>query len=77
MMKGLKKWRIFSLLAVLTVFLSGCGQEELSTLLPAGQVARDQFSLLMLASAIMLLVIIVVMIIYRSCSRSFPTFEIG
>ena len=40
MMKGLKKWRLFSLLAALTVFLSGCGQEELSTLLPAGQVAQ-------------------------------------
>lgn len=64
MMKGLKKWRLFSLLAALTVFLAGCGQEELSTLLPAGQVGRDQFNLLLLSSAIMLLVIIVVMIIF-------------
>ena len=63
-MKGLKKWRLYSLLAALTVFLSGCGQEELSTLLPAGQVARDQFTLLMLASGIMLFVILVVVIIY-------------
>ena len=64
MMKGLKKWRLFSLLAALTVFLAGCGQEELSTLLPAGEVGKDQFNLLMLSSAIMLLVIIVVVIIY-------------
>ncbi|MEK3935226.1 cytochrome c oxidase subunit II [Sporosarcina sp. FSL W7-1349] len=64
MMKGLKKWRLFSLLAVLTVFLAGCGQEEISTLLPAGQVGRDQFNLLLLSSAIMLLVILVVVTIY-------------
>ena len=36
MMKGLKKWRLFSLLAALMVFLSGCGEEYLSTLTPAG-----------------------------------------
>ena len=64
MMKGLKKWRLFSLLAALTIFLSGCGEEYLSTLAPAGQVGRDQFNLLLLASAIMALVIIVVVIIY-------------
>ena len=63
-MKGLKKWRLFSLLAALTVFLSGCGKEELSTLLPAGQVAQDQFTLLLLSSGIMLFVILVVVIIY-------------
>ena len=59
----------------LTVFLAGCGQEELSTLLPAGQVGRDQFNLLLLSSAIMLLVIIVV-IHLRSCHCTFQTFEI-
>ena len=64
MMKGLKKWRLFSLLAALTVFLAGCGQEGLSTLLPAGEVGKDQFKLLMLSSGIMLLVILVVVIIY-------------
>ncbi|MEK5039688.1 cytochrome c oxidase subunit II [Sporosarcina sp. FSL K6-3457] len=64
MMKGLKKWRLFSLLAALTVFLAGCGQEELSTLLPAGQVGQDQFNLLMLTVIIMSLVILVVVLIY-------------
>ena len=49
MMKGLKKWRLFSLLAALTIFLSGCGEEYLSTLTPAGQVGKDQFNLLLLS----------------------------
>ncbi|WP_339249488.1 cytochrome c oxidase subunit II [Sporosarcina sp. FSL W8-0480] len=77
MMKGLKKWRLFSLLAVLTVFLAGCGQEELSTLLPAGQVGRDQFNLLLLSSAIMLLVIIVVVTIYLIALVRFRRSKLG
>ncbi len=77
MMKGLKKWRLFSLLAALTVFLAGCGQEELSTLLPAGQVGRDQFNLLLLSSAIMLLVIIVVMVIYVAAIVRFRRSKLG
>ncbi|WP_318616024.1 cytochrome c oxidase subunit II [Sporosarcina sp. YIM B06819] len=77
MMKGLKKWRLFSLLAALTVFLAGCGQEELSTLLPAGQVGQDQFNLLMLSSAIMLLVIIVVVIIYVIAIVRFRRSKLG
>ncbi|MBE1553593.1 cytochrome c oxidase subunit II [Sporosarcina limicola] len=77
MMKGLKKWRLFSLLAALTVFLAGCGQEELSTLLPAGQVGQDQFNLLMLSSAIMLLVIIVVVTIYVVALVRFRRSKVG
>ena len=77
MMKGLKKWRLFSLLAVLTVFLAGCGQEELSTLLPAGQVGRDQFNLLLLSSAIMLLVILVVVAIYLVALVRFRRSKLG
>ena len=77
MMKGLKKWRLFSLLAALTVFLSGCGQEELSTLLPAGQVGKDQFNLLLLSSGIMLLVIIVVVIIYVVAIVRFRRSKLG
>lgn len=77
MMKGLKKWRLFSLLAVLTVFLAGCGQEELSTLLPAGQVGRDQFNLLLLSSGIMLLVIIVVVTIYLVALVRFRRSKLG
>ena len=77
MMKGLKKWRLFSLLAVLTVFLAGCGQEELSTLLPAGQVGRDQFNLLLLSSGIMLLVILVVVAIYLVALVRFRRSKLG
>ena len=77
MMKGLKKWRLFSLLAVLTVFLAGCGQEELSTLLPAGQVGKDQFNLLLLSSGIMLLVIIVVVTIYLVALVRFRRSKLG
>ena len=77
MMKGLKKWRLFSLLAVLTVFLAGCGQEELSTLLPAGQVGRDQFNLLLLSSGIMLLVILVVVVIYLVALVRFRRSKLG
>ncbi|WP_172369804.1 cytochrome c oxidase subunit II [Sporosarcina jiandibaonis] len=77
MMKGLKKWRLFSLLAALTVFLSGCGQEELSTLLPAGQVAKDQFNLLLLSSGIMLFVILVVVIIYVVALVRFRRSKLG
>ncbi|MDN4608991.1 cytochrome c oxidase subunit II [Sporosarcina highlanderae] len=77
MMKGLKKWRLFSLLAVLTVFLAGCGQEELSTLLPAGQVGRDQFNLLLLSSGIMLLVIIVVVAIFLVALVRFRRSKLG
>ncbi|MCM3637994.1 cytochrome c oxidase subunit II [Sporosarcina luteola] len=77
MMKGLKKWRLFSLLAVLTVFLAGCGQEELSTLLPAGQVGQDQFNLLLLSSAIMLFVILVVVVIYLIAIVRFRRSKLG
>lgn len=77
MMKGLKKWRLFSLLAALTIFLSGCGEEYLSTLTPAGQVGRDQFNLLLLSSAIMALVIIVVVIIYVVALVKFRRTKVG
>lgn len=77
MMRGLKKWRLFSLLAALTIFLSGCGEEYLSTLTPAGQVGRDQFNLLLLSSAIMALVIIVVVIIYVVALVKFRRKKVG
>ena len=77
MMKGLKKWRLFSLLAALTVFLAGCGEEELINASPAGQVGRDQFNLLLLSSGIMLLVILVVVIIYVVAIVSFRRSKVG
>lgn len=77
MMKGLKKWRLFSLLAAFAVFLAGCGQEEISTFQPAGQVAKDQFNLLLLASGIMLLVITVVVLIYSIALVRFRRSKLG
>lgn len=76
-MKGLKKWRLFSLLAAFAVFLAGCGQEEISTFQPAGQVAKDQFNLLLLASGIMLLVITVVVLIYSIALVRFRRSKLG
>ncbi len=64
MMKGLKKWRLFSLLAVMTVFLSACGEEYISTLQPAGAVGKEQFNLLLFSITIMALVTVVVSVLY-------------
>ena len=64
MMKGLKKWRLFSLLAVMTVFLSACGEEYITTLKPAGAVGREQFNLLLYSIVIMAFVTIVVSVLY-------------
>jgi cytochrome c oxidase subunit 2 len=77
MMKGIKKWRLFSLLTALTVLLSGCGSEHLSTLNPAGQVARDQYNLMLLSTGIMVLVIIVVMIVYILTIIKFRRSKVG
>lgn len=77
MMKGIKKWRLFALMATLLVFLAGCGREEISTLIPAGEVAQDQFNLLILSSIIMLFVIIVVSIIFVLAIVKFRRSKMG
>lgn len=77
MMKGIKKWRLFSLLTALTVFLSGCGAEHLSTLNPAGQVGRDQYNLLLISGAIVAFVIIVVTIVYILTIVKFRRSKVG
>ncbi len=77
MMKGLKKWRLFSMLTALMIFLAGCGDEHLSTLTPAGQVGRDQLNLMILSTAIMVLVIIVVMIVYIIAIMKFRRSKLG
>jgi len=63
-MKRLAKWRMISMLAIMTLILSGCGEPFLSTLRPAGEVAKEQFDLMMLSAAIMVGVIIVVTLIF-------------
>lgn len=60
----LSKWRLFSIVAMLALVLSGCGEPFLSTLQPAGEVAQSQYDLMILSTLIMVLVIIVVVIVY-------------
>ncbi|MGE8206767.1 cytochrome c oxidase subunit II [Heyndrickxia sp. NPDC080065] len=64
MKQWLKKWRLVSVLAVLTLALSGCGEPFLSALKPAGEVARKQYHLMLLSVFIMVLVIAIVVIIF-------------
>ena len=46
------------------LFLSGCGEPFLSTLKPAGEVAQQQYDLMVLSTAIMVGVILVVVLIF-------------
>ncbi|MBD8035563.1 MULTISPECIES: cytochrome c oxidase subunit II [Solibacillus] len=77
MMKGLKKWRLFSLLTVMTVFLSACGEEYISTLRPAGAVGKEQLDILILAIWIMTLVVVVVSAIYLVAFFKFRRTKVG
>ena len=52
------------LVSALTLFLAGCGTNELSTLRPAGEVGREQFNLMVISIIIMILVIVVVTILF-------------
>ena len=63
-MKGQSKWRQILLFFVVTLVLSGCGEPHLSTLQPAGEVAKAQYDLMLLSTAIMVGVIIVVVLIF-------------
>ncbi|WP_050614654.1 cytochrome c oxidase subunit II [Bacillus testis] len=64
MEKRLKKWRLFGLLSLLALVLSGCGKRSLSALQPAGEVAEKQYGLMVLSTSIMVLVIVVVTLIF-------------
>lgn len=77
MMKGLKKWRLLSMLTALMFFLAACGQEQISTLTPRGPVAAEQFNLLLLSTAIMTFVIIVVVVIYVMALKKFRRSKVG
>lgn len=64
-MKRLAKWRLASLLAILTLVLSACsGQPYLSALQPAGAVAKKQYDLMVFSTIIMIAVIAVVAVIF-------------
>lgn len=60
----LTKWRLLSVFAVLALVLSGCGEPFLSTLKPAGEVAKQQYDLMILSTIIMIGVIVVVTVIF-------------
>lgn len=77
MMKGLKKWHLFSLLAVMTVFLSACGENYISTLKPAGSVGKQQLNILFIAISIMALVVIVVSFLYLFAFAKFRRSRLG
>ncbi|WP_066289523.1 cytochrome c oxidase subunit II [Bacillus sp. FJAT-29937] len=63
-MKRLAKWRLASLFAILALILSACGNANLSTLQPAGEVAQEQYDLMVLSTAIMVGVIAIVAVIF-------------
>lgn len=63
-MKKQAKWRLYSLLILMALILSGCGKPYLSTLQPAGEVAERQYDLMLLSTIIMVGVIAVVSIIF-------------
>ncbi|WLR43656.1 cytochrome c oxidase subunit II [Bacillus carboniphilus] len=64
MKKWLTKGRPLALFAMLALFLAGCGEPFLSTLRPAGEVASDQYSLMVLSTLMMSFVVVVVTIIF-------------
>lgn len=64
MKKWLHKWRIFPILAIVSLLLAGCGKPYLSALQPAGTVAQSQYELMILSTLIMVLVIVAVTVIF-------------
>ncbi len=56
--------RLLFLLTVLLLVVTGCGNASISTLTPAGDVAKDQYEIMLITAGIMLLVMIVVMAIF-------------
>ena len=61
----------------MTVFLSACGEEYISTLTPAGPVGKEQMNILLLATAIMSFVVIVVSVIYLLAFAKFRRSKVG
>lgn len=64
MKQRLQKWRLATLFALLALVLAGCGEPFLSTLKPAGEVAKTQYDLMILSTLIMVLVIVAVVVIF-------------
>ncbi|MCO4096464.1 cytochrome c oxidase subunit II [Macrococcoides canis] len=77
MKNNLKNVKLIGLLSLLLMTLAGCGKNELSALRPAGEVAKDQFNLMMLAVGIMVFVIIVVVVIFILAVFKFRRGKVG
>ncbi len=60
----MKQWRLISLVSLLALLLGGCGKAFQSTLIPQGEVAKMQYDLLLLSSAIMVFVVLIVTAIF-------------
>ena len=60
----LKKWRLMSLFTILALVLAGCGEPFISTLQPVGEVADQQYFLMILSTLIMVVVVVVVSFIF-------------
>lgn len=63
-MKRYKNVRLVSFIVALTFILSACGEPFLSALKPAGEVAKEQYDLMILSTIVMVAVILVVTIIF-------------
>lgn len=61
----------------MTVFLSACGEDYISTLTPAGPVGKEQLNILLLSVAIMTFVVIVVSVIYLLAFVKFRRSKVG
>lgn len=60
----MKKARLLSIFGLMTLLLGGCGKDFQSTLVPQGEIAKNQYQLLLLTSAIMVGVVIVVTVLF-------------
>lgn len=77
MKNNLTSLKLFSLFFVLILALAGCGKPYLSALRPAGEVAEEQFNLMMLAVYIMIFVILVVVIVFVLAVFKFRRGKVG
>ncbi|PGS53055.1 cytochrome c oxidase subunit II [Bacillus sp. AFS041924] len=60
----MKHWRLVSLISLIAVILSACGNANQSTLNPQGEVAKMQYDLMVLSTLIMVFVVAVVTVLF-------------
>ncbi|MEH7382385.1 cytochrome c oxidase subunit II [Bacillus sp. JJ1533] len=77
MKKWLPKVRLFTLFSFMALLLAGCGEPFVSALTPAGEVAKMQYDLMILATSIMVIVIAVVTIIFIIALVKFRRKKVG